>query len=259
MRPDFENQTAVSVQREVIGVVPAAGRGTRIAPLPCSKEIYPVRAKAACVYLLERMRLAGITKIYVVLRDGKWDIPAYLLGGGRVDIDLAYLIAELPYGVPYTVAHAVPFVRDATVAFGFPDMIFYSEQIFTRLLELHAVRSADVLLGLFPAETGRQLDIVDVDGDGRVRQIAAGLPDGTSSRTWGVALWSPAFSELIEAYVKEHAPTAATEPEPAMGSVLQAAIEAGLRVEALPVCDKPFLDIGTPDGLAAADRQANVT
>ena len=27
---------------DIVGVIPAAGRGKRIAPLPCSKELYPV-------------------------------------------------------------------------------------------------------------------------------------------------------------------------------------------------------------------------
>jgi hypothetical protein len=29
-------------RREVIGLIPAGGQATRIAPLPCSKELYPV-------------------------------------------------------------------------------------------------------------------------------------------------------------------------------------------------------------------------
>jgi len=30
------------VIEEVVGIIPASGRATRIAPLPCSKELYPV-------------------------------------------------------------------------------------------------------------------------------------------------------------------------------------------------------------------------
>jgi glucose-1-phosphate thymidylyltransferase len=65
------------VKREVVGLIPAAGQATRIAPLPCSKELYPVgfeiqnheqkeiRPKAVCQYLLEKMRLAGIKKAFI--------------------------------------------------------------------------------------------------------------------------------------------------------------------------------------------------
>ena len=80
--------------REVVGLIPAAGRATRIAQLPCSKEVYPVGfktggegntpvPKVVCHYLLEKMRLAGVTRAFIVLREGKWDIPAHL-GNGTV-------------------------------------------------------------------------------------------------------------------------------------------------------------------------------
>ena len=50
---------------QVVGLVPAAGSGKRIAPLPCSKELFPIgfqrsegnsepRAKVVSHYLLEK-------------------------------------------------------------------------------------------------------------------------------------------------------------------------------------------------------------
>src|SRR6266545_7247263 len=92
-----------TLQREVIGLIPAGGRATRIAPLPCSKELYPVgfgvregesekRPKVACQYLLEKMQHAGITKAYIILKNGKWDIPAYLQDGSDLGMYLAYLV-----------------------------------------------------------------------------------------------------------------------------------------------------------------------
>ena len=120
---------------ELVGLLPAGGKASRVSPLPCSKEIYPIgfrrmgengisRPKVVCHYLLENMRSAGATKAYIVLRKGKWDIPAYLRDGEMLNMNLAYLIMRLPLGVPYTVDQAYPFVKDAFVAFGFPDIIF---------------------------------------------------------------------------------------------------------------------------------------
>ena len=121
--------------QERIGLMPAGGKAARIAPLPCSKELYPIgfrpvdqghslRPKVACHYLLEKMRLADVTKAYIILREGKWDIPAYLGDGKMLDMHLAYLMMYLPFGVPYTLDQAYPFVQDAMVTFGFPDIIF---------------------------------------------------------------------------------------------------------------------------------------
>jgi glucose-1-phosphate thymidylyltransferase len=35
-----------------------------------------MRPKAVSHYLLEKMRIASVTKVYIVLRKGKWDIPS---------------------------------------------------------------------------------------------------------------------------------------------------------------------------------------
>ena len=99
-------------QPKVLGLIPAAGKAARLSPLPFSKELYPIgfgpvgqghslRPKVVCHYLLEKMQFAGITKAYIILRNGKWDIPAYLGDGKMLDMNLAYLIMRLPFGVPY--------------------------------------------------------------------------------------------------------------------------------------------------------------
>ena len=166
---------------EVIGLIPAAGRAKRISPLPCSKELYPVgfwrspdekegRPKVACHYLLEKMRAAGITKAYIVLREGKWDIPAYLQDGAIADMHLGYLMLGLPYGVPYTLDQAYPFVRDAIIAFGFPDILFQPDDAFVQLVAKQDASNADIMLGLFPADSPQKVDMVDLDEKGRVRE-----------------------------------------------------------------------------------------
>jgi hypothetical protein len=37
-----------------------------------------------------------------------------------------------------------------------------------------------------------------------------------------------------------------------VGHVIEAAIEAGLHIEGVPISEQPFLDIGTPDDLLQA-------
>jgi dTDP-glucose pyrophosphorylase len=59
------------------GIIPAAGNGTRIQPLAFSKELLPVggrlsgdgnaRPKAVSEFLVDRMALAGATKVCFVI------------------------------------------------------------------------------------------------------------------------------------------------------------------------------------------------
>jgi glucose-1-phosphate thymidylyltransferase len=243
----------------VIGLIPAAGYATRLGPLPCSKEILPVgtrdmpdgpRPKAVSHYLLEKMRLAGITEAIIVLREGKWDIPAHYKDGAIVDMRLAYLAVPPTAGPPYTLDYAYPFVREAIVALGFPDILFEPDDAYVQLLELQARTHADVVLGLFPADRPETMDVVAVAGDGQVEQILVKPAHTTLRRTWGIAVWTPAFTEFLHDYLQTQATTTAA-PETHVGHVVQAAIDAGMKVQALEVSQEPFTDIGIPENLTA--------
>jgi glucose-1-phosphate thymidylyltransferase len=252
-----------NTQNNVVGLIPGAGHGTRIAPLPCSKEIFPIgyrlidggrekRPKVACHYLLEKMREAGITKAYIVLREGKWDIPTYLCDGRMLQMHLAYLMVGLSLGVPYTLDQAYPFVRDAVVAFGFPDILFDGDDAFRQLLSYQTTSDADILLGLFPADQPEKMDMVDVEENGRVRAIVIKPPQTQLQYSWAVAIWTPVFTQFLHNYLANDKTLVATQPELSVGHVIEAAASAGLRVEGFPVSGEPYLDIGSSEGLANA-------
>jgi glucose-1-phosphate thymidylyltransferase len=250
---------------EVLGLIPAAGQAKRISPLPCSKELYPVgfwrdpgekagHPKVVCHYLLEKMRAAGIAKAYIVLRQGKWDIPAYLQDGAIAGMHLAYLMLGLPYGVPYTLDQAYPFVRDATIAFGFPDILFHPDDAFVALLAKKAARNADMMLGLFPADSPQEVDMVDFDENGRVREIVIKPRQTRLRSTWAIATWSPVFTAFMHEHIATLKGTMAANPELSMGQVIEAAVASDLKVEAISVSSYPYLDIGTPENLLKAMR-----
>ncbi len=244
----------------VIGVVPMAGRAARLAGLPCSKEIFPVgltdaedgetkRPLAVCEHLLGTLQSVGITEVYVVIRDGKWDIPGYLGDGSRLGLNLAYLLMGRPWGTPYSIDQAYPFVRDRRVALGFPDMWFGEDQIFTRLLAHQEASRADVVLGLFPADQPHKVDMVELGADHRITQIVI-KPAATDLRhTWGIAVWTPAFTEFMHTFLLAHQQTAADSAELFVGDVVRAGLQAGLDVQGVQVSAQPFVDIGSWEDL----------
>ena len=74
----------------MLGIIPAAGRGSRIQPLAFSKELLPVGSRrdemgerpcAVSEYLVERMMAGGAEKICFVIGPGKHDILSYYGGG----------------------------------------------------------------------------------------------------------------------------------------------------------------------------------
>ena len=77
--------------------------------------------------------------------------PTGLTGMQHADGEMLAAQAAEAFGVPFTLDQAYPFVRDATVAFGFPDIIFDGQDGFVKLLDRQLQTGADVVLGLFPA------------------------------------------------------------------------------------------------------------
>jgi len=257
---------------EIIGLLPAAGLARRISPLPCSKELYPVgfrsteesgtlRPKVVCHYLLERMRLATITKAFVIIRKGKWDLPGYLRDGKMLNMHLAYLMMDLPFGVPYTLDQAYPFVQDAVVAFGFPDIIFQPEDAFVRLLTRQSESNADVVLGLFKANHPYKIDMVRQKPDGRICEIQI-KPARTNLRYgWIIAVWTPNFTHFMHEYVTEGRKRRndrklvgndVAEQELFVGDVIQSAIERDIPIDSVIFDQGEYLDIGTPEDIAKA-------
>jgi glucose-1-phosphate thymidylyltransferase len=259
----------------VIGLIPAAGVSARLAPLPCSKELLTVgflstpagpRPKPVCLYLLERMRRAGIERAYVVLRPGKWDLPAYLGHGGQLGMSLGYLLMDLPHGSPYTLDQAYPFVRGCVVALGLPDIIFEPADAYARLLERQRATGADVVLGLFPNDAPHTADMVATDAAGRVERVEI-KPARTELRySWMIAVWGPRFTEHLHARLAEIERQRA-DPDPArrpqrevfVGDVVQSAIAAGLHVDSVAFPEGSALDIGTPENLVCATRRYAAT
>ncbi|MBW4645934.1 MAG: dTDP-glucose pyrophosphorylase [Goleter apudmare HA4340-LM2] len=257
-------------QQQVIGLLPAGGKATRISPSPLSKELYPVgfqndsdkyylKPKVVSHYLLEKMQQAGIDQAYFILRPGKWDIPAYFGDGAMLSMNLGYLIMGLPFGVPFTLDQAYPFIQDAIVALGFPDILFQPQDAFARLLARLETGNADVVLGLFPTNKPQKAGMVDFDAVGKVRLIIEKPQQSDLRYMWSIAVWTPAFTEFLHEFLLPwKAKDLSQQPELPIGDVIQVAITEGLQVEAEVFADGSYLDIGTPEDLVRAVQQLGI-
>ena len=254
--------------------MPAGGLATRVSPLPCSKEIYPVgfhiadnkdslRPKVVCHYMLEKMRSAHVNKVFIILRKGKWDIPEYLGSGGFLDMHLSYLLLDLPYGVPYTLDQAYPFVKNSTIAFGFPDIIFHPGDAFVQLTTKLVESNAEIVLGLFPASRPEYVDMVELGDDGSVHGIHIKPPHTHLRYTWIIAVWTPVFTRFMHKYVMAHAKDVLlketenkniNQHELYVGNVIQVAIKSAIQVETVIFEDGEYIDVGTSDGLIKSVR-----
>jgi glucose-1-phosphate thymidylyltransferase len=251
--------------RDVIGLIPAGGMATRLGTLPCSKEILPLsysekagRLRVASEPLLESFKIAGVHRVFFILRDGKWDIPRFYGDGSRHGLNIGYLMMNRPFGVPFTLDQAFPFCERSNVALGWSDILFQPPDGYRRLLDKLFAERADLVLGLFPIEHYRKWDMVETDQNGAVRRLVI-KPQQTQLRFgWTLAVWSPVFTrflhEQIEVLAKQHSEGKVRDAgghyrEPYIGDIFQRAIDSGMACASVSFEDGECLDIGTADNL----------
>ncbi|HLI17528.1 MAG TPA: hypothetical protein VKV22_04555 [Rhodanobacteraceae bacterium] len=150
------------------GIVPAAGRGSRIQPLAFSKELLPLgkairnrvlRPCAVAEYLLDRMLAGGADKLCIVIGAGKSDIVEYF-GGRFGDAQLAYVVQPSPSGLCDAIFRAAPLIgNDECVAVGLPDTVWFPED------GLAALPDDALSFLLFPVSHPEHFDAVLLDGE----------------------------------------------------------------------------------------------
>lgn len=241
--------------RHLVGVVPAAGLGSRLPGLRYPKELLPVvydwnpgdRAafpRPAIQLSLDRLREGGVARSCIVISPDKAEIARILGDGTRAGMRLAYVIQEKPDGLADSVAVALPWAVGSHVCLALPDTVLAPANVFACLVSTSAATDADLVLGIFPTSHPEQLGPVRVDDAGAVTEVLDKPPSTDLDNTWGAAVWSPAFSALLERAVHGSA------SPPALGQVFDRAVRSGMHVRAVVFRDGSFADLGTPEGLA---------
>jgi len=248
--------------KNLIGIIPAAGKGSRLQPYPCPKELFPVgyqdymvngveqkRPKVVSQYLIENILKAGVSRLFIILGEGKSQIMEYFGNGLRFGVDISYLFQEELSGMPSALNLVYPWDKNSTVLFGMPDTIIEPHDLFEKLLEFHEQNSSDLTLGLFPTNTPSKFGMTATDEDGNVLYTLDKPLKTDLTHAWGCACWSKEFSYLLNEFLDEKHEF---DKEIVLGDVFNYAIEKKLTVKALKLDDAKYIDIGTSDELDAA-------
>ncbi len=231
------------------GIIPAAGRGTRIQPLAFSKELLPVGSRmsggierpcAVSEYLLDRMLLAGADRLCFVIAAGKTDIMQYF-GAEYGRAPIAYVLQPQPAGLCDAVFRAGPVVaRDERVLVGLPDTIWYPEHA---LDELPGDRLAFLL---FPVDHPEYFDAVVLDAQGAVAEVQVKQPEAASSWIWGAfGMPGGVYSDLRQLWLARGC------CDEYFGTLVNAYLAAGGTAVGVKA-GRAYVDVGTLNGYRAA-------
>jgi glucose-1-phosphate thymidylyltransferase len=241
--------------KDYVGVIPAAGLASRLGPLGYPKELLPITYVAAegghlrpmpvIEASFRQLRTAGVERALVITSDRKPELMQYLGNGGGLGLDLAYLQQARAEGLASAVALSLPWTRGANACLLLPDTIVRPEHALRDVCALFESQNADLVLGVLPTDKPKELGPVRFDASRRVIEVQDKPAETDLRNSWSMAVWGPAFGELLEGAVKRN-------PGQSLGAVFQQAIEARLDVQAMWFADGAFYDVGTPKGLAEA-------
>jgi glucose-1-phosphate thymidylyltransferase len=233
------------------GIIPAAGRGSRIQPLAFSKELLPVGSRrdkegdrpcAVSEYLVERLIRGGADKICFVIAPGKSDILEYY-GESYGKIPTAYVVQRAASGLCDAIFRAAPLIpEDDEVAIGLPDTVWFPAD------GLCSLPGGVLSFLLFPVERPELFDAVVLDANDRVRTIQVKQTNAESSWIWGAfKMPGRVFHDLYRLWL------ARERCDEYMGTLVNAYLSHGGTAVGVKT-GAAYVDVGTLHGYRAALR-----
>jgi len=234
------------------GIIPAAGKGTRIQPLAFSKELLPFcdrdednvqRPRAVSDFLMERLVIAGAKRICFVISPEKSDILEYY-SRRTWGASICYTVQPEPAGLCDAIFRALPMIApNEPVMIGLPDTIWFPQDGLSRLCDDR------FSFLLFPVAHPEFFDSVELDASGRIGRIHVKSPEAPSNLVWGAFKMPGAvLRELFSLWMKRG------RSDEYIGTLVNAWISGGGDAWGV-AAGETYYDVGTMEGYLEAMRR----
>lgn len=246
------------MREEIIGLIPAAGKGVRLA-LPYPKELYPIirdnRYRPVSQFVLDNLVTAGVKHLVFVINETKHQLIGYFGDGHRFGCHVSYVVQESTNGHDTStspgLAHALDaayhLTRGKTVFFGMADTIMRPRDLYARAYDAMGAKD-DVVLVLFATERPEKFGMVRLDQNNRVLEIVDKPRHTNLTEMWGCIIWRPRFTEHLHACVRREGMTD-------FAQIMNRAIRAGLQFRGISMVGGTYVDLGTYDEIMEMDRR----
>lgn len=220
--------------RDVLGVILAAGKGTRLHPFSerYPKPALPILGKPLIQYQVESMRALGITRVLIVVGHLGFEIVRCLGDGARFGVQIEYI----DQGPTLGLAHALGKLEsrvDKPFLLVLGDIFFVHEDLGTMLSQL----GRDDVMGVLAvkqeldAEAMRRNFVVMEDATGDVvRVVEKPRYPRTNLKGCGIYAFDPAVFDAVR-----RTPRTAMRDEYELTDAIQIFIDDGHRVRAARV------------------------
>lgn len=183
--------------KDKIGVIPAAGMGTRLG-LPFSKELFPIYTDTSYTPIIlksiQALKKIGINEIVVIINWAKNDIIKYLGNGKKFEINITYVVQNEPKSLPQAIKEAYHLLEGKVVYFLMPDTLIEPNDFLVEF-DTKPVEK-EITLGLFKTTRPDKFGMVNFQND-----LVTFMEEKNSSSKleymWGFMRWKDKFSKAI--------------------------------------------------------------
>lgn len=239
---------------ELIGLIPAAGRGVRL-NLPFPKELFPIvqdgKFHPVAQSILEQITYAGVRHIVFVINSTKHQLLDYFGNGQRFNCDISYVVQEpdeehRKHSVTPGLAEAMDagyhLVKDKIVFFGMPDTIIRPVDIYKVALE-KLQEQYDAVFCLFKAARPEKSGMTVLDQDDRILEIVDKPVKTDLTWMWGTIIWKPSYNEFMHHCItQKHIYD--------YGTMMNEALKADLKFGGVKFEKGEYIDLGTMEDIS---------
>jgi len=185
------------------GLIPAAGMGTRLEPITLAipKELLMIGDKAVIEYVIDAMKLIGITEITVVVGWRKHAILDYLGSGERLGVKLTYVVQDKRDGLAKAVAAGEHINGDDPFLVVLGDNFFYPKTFLEDISVFHQEKKAEATIGVAEVEDPTRHGMIKPGRNNRIVDIVEKpKPQAAPSKLGciGIYIFSPVIFDAIK-------------------------------------------------------------
>jgi len=138
------------MKEEIVGLVPAAGSGTRLYPFARAvpKEMYPILGKAVIEHCIENLRAGGIKKIFMIVGYQKGALMDYMGDGSFFGVNVAYIYQMKRKGLGHAIYQSKDWIKTTFVTL-LGDSFIEPKKEIRELIRIHQRKKPIASLLLF--------------------------------------------------------------------------------------------------------------
>lgn len=243
---------------EIVGLIPCAGKGTRLS-LPFPKEMFPDvysnEYRPIIMYTIEAMKRAGIKHIIFTINHRKSQLIHFLGNGKQFGLNFSFCIHPEPQSLPESLNEAYHLIRGKKVFFAMPDTIINPRTFIKDIIHTHNNSDNDVTLGLFKTNNPQKFAMVDFV-DEKATYAIEKPKYSTLKWMWGAMIWNPRFSENLQSYVLS-SKDIQRKGELLLTASMDKLIAEG-KVGVLPFINGNYRDLGTYEEIISWSKKGGI-